>query len=111
MKGNILITFAKKIMNSIAKEVYQIPLLFRNSINCYLVEGYVIDSGIKSSFNKIKKNLYGKDLKGHVITHAHPDHQGCDRQQGAAGDYSAHAARSLCGADADGESYCHFPAH
>lgn len=76
MKRNILVTFAKKIMNLIAKEVYQIPLLFRNSINCYLVEGYVIDSGIKSSFNKIKRNLQGKNLKGHVITHAHPNHQG-----------------------------------
>ena len=66
-------------MKLIAKDVYQIPVMPRNSINTYLVEDFLIDAGIKSSFNTIVKSIKGKAVSTHVLTHAHADHQGSSR--------------------------------
>jgi glyoxylase-like metal-dependent hydrolase (beta-lactamase superfamily II) len=67
-------------MNQIAKDVWQIAVMPRNAINCYLVETSLIDAGVKGSFDKIKKSLRGKGVKTHVLTHAHADHQGSSAQ-------------------------------
>jgi glyoxylase-like metal-dependent hydrolase (beta-lactamase superfamily II) len=64
-------------MQKIAQDVYHIPLMPRNSINCYIIEGVLIDSGIRSSFNKIQKSIKEVPIHSHALTHAHPDHQGC----------------------------------
>lgn len=64
-------------MPQVAKDVYHIPLMPRNSINCYIIEGFLIDSGIKSSFNKISNYLKEIPIHAHALTHAHADHQGC----------------------------------
>jgi glyoxylase-like metal-dependent hydrolase (beta-lactamase superfamily II) len=64
-------------MQKIAKDVYHIPLMPRNSINCYIIEGVLIDSGIRSSFKKIQKSIKEVPIHSHALTHAHPDHQGC----------------------------------
>ncbi|TKC08587.1 MBL fold metallo-hydrolase [Pedobacter frigoris] len=61
----------------IAKEVYHISLMPRNSINCYIIEGVLVDSGIRSSYKKITQSLSKIPIHLHVLTHAHPDHQGC----------------------------------
>tara|TARA_R110002096_G_scaffold38098_9_gene105546 strand:+ start:1382 stop:2083 length:702 start_codon:yes stop_codon:yes gene_type:complete len=79
----------KSIIKEIAKDVWQIPLFPRNGVNAYIVEGYLVDAGIRSSGKKILKAIdqYGRDnIKGHVLTHAHADHQGasafiCDTLQ------------------------------
>lgn len=63
-------------MQQIAKEVYHIPLLPRNSINCYIIEGVLIDSGIRSSFKQLSHTLHKVPVHAHALTHAHPDHQG-----------------------------------
>lgn len=76
-------------MKEIAKDVFQIPLLPRNGINAYIVEGYLIDAGIRSSSKKLLQAIdsYGRHkIKAHVLTHAHADHQGssafiCDTLQ------------------------------
>jgi glyoxylase-like metal-dependent hydrolase (beta-lactamase superfamily II) len=76
-------------MKEIATGLYQIPLLPRNSINAYLIDGYLIDAGIRSSGKKLLQAIdaYGRDkIKAHVLTHAHPDHNGasafiCDTLQ------------------------------
>lgn len=76
-------------MKKIAKDFFQIHLLPRNGINAYIVEGYLIDAGIRSSSKKLMKAIdaYGRqNIKAHVLTHAHPDHQGssafiCDTLQ------------------------------
>lgn len=61
---------------NIAKEVYQIPLMPRNSINCYIIEGVLVDSGIRNSYKKIKQVVSQIPIHSHVLTHAHADHQG-----------------------------------
>jgi len=76
-------------MKEIAKDVFQIPLFPRQSINAYIVEGVLIDAGIRSSGKKLLKAIdtYGRHkIKAHALTHAHPDHQGasafiCDTLQ------------------------------
>lgn len=76
-------------MPEIAQDVIQIPLLPRNGINAYIVDGFLIDAGIRSSSKKLLKAIdaYGRHkIKAHVLTHAHADHQGssafiCDTLQ------------------------------
>jgi glyoxylase-like metal-dependent hydrolase (beta-lactamase superfamily II) len=63
-------------MQEIAKNVFHIPLMPRNSINCYVIDDVLIDSGIRSSENKILKSLQNRKINAHAITHAHADHQG-----------------------------------
>lgn len=67
-------------MQQIAKEVYHLPLLPRNSINCYIIEGVLIDSGIRSSWKKVSHALHQVPIHAHALTHAHPDHQGCSHK-------------------------------
>ncbi|OCB71809.1 MBL fold metallo-hydrolase [Flavobacterium crassostreae] len=63
-------------MKEITKNVFQIPLMPRNSINCYVIDDILVDSGIKSSANKILNSIKNIDITKHVLTHAHADHQG-----------------------------------
>jgi len=66
-------------MKKIAENVFQIPLMPRNGINCYVIDDILIDSGIRSSGNKILKAIKNIAITKHVLTHAHADHQGsCD---------------------------------
>lgn len=63
-------------MIEIAKNVFQIPLMPRNSINCYVIDDVLIDAGIRSSAHKILKAVKHTKINTHVLTHAHADHQG-----------------------------------
>lgn len=46
------------------------------SINAYLVGDVLIDAGAKQSEKRILRQLRGREVKAHALTHAHPDHQG-----------------------------------
>jgi len=63
-------------MKEIAKNVFQIPLMPRNSINCYVIDDILIDSGIHGSSKKILKSIHNHAITAHALTHAHADHQG-----------------------------------
>lgn len=69
-------------MRQIADNVYQIPVMPRDSINCYWVGGILIDAGIRSSKNVILSDINRIEAAtkisthAHVLTHAHADHQG-----------------------------------
>lgn len=66
-------------MKLIAEDVYQIPVMPRNSINTYLIEDMLIDAGIKSSFQTIFNSIQCKAVSTHILTHAHADHQGSSK--------------------------------
>ncbi|TDQ73924.1 MBL fold metallo-hydrolase [Sphingobacterium yanglingense] len=68
------------MLHQIAPEVFQVPLMPRNSINCYIIEGTLVDSGIRSSYPTIKHALQQIAVNQHLLTHAHADHQGCSDQ-------------------------------
>jgi len=63
-------------MKKIAQDVFQIQLLPRNSINAYVIGSVLVDAGIRSSGVKILNGIGNKEIKAHVLTHAHADHQG-----------------------------------
>lgn len=63
-------------MKEIAKNVFQIPLMLRSGINCYVVDDVLIDSGISSSSSKILSAIKNVKIAKHALTHAHADHQG-----------------------------------
>lgn len=66
-------------MKKIAGDIFQIAVMPRSSINCYWLEGFLIDAGIKSSSDLILEALSGKGTHTHVLTHAHADHQGSSK--------------------------------
>lgn len=68
------------MLRQIAPEVFHISLMPRNSINCYIIEGVLVDSGIRSSYTTVKKVLQKIPVYQHILTHAHADHQGCSDQ-------------------------------
>ncbi len=46
------------------------------SFNIYLMGGVLVDAGTRFAFSRIGRQLRGRRLTAHVLTHAHPDHQG-----------------------------------
>jgi glyoxylase-like metal-dependent hydrolase (beta-lactamase superfamily II) len=68
-------------MKLIAPGVWQFRFLWPNAFNAYLIEGdgecVVVDASIRWDWAFMRSQLRGKKLTGVVLTHAHPDHQGC----------------------------------
>jgi hydroxyacylglutathione hydrolase len=57
-----------------------------NAINVYLVGDVLIDAATRQGEQRIMRELGGRKLSAHALTHAHPDHQGsshaiCERLQ------------------------------
>ena len=46
------------------------------SINIYVMGGVLVDSGTRFALRRIVRQLRGRTLTAHALTHAHPDHQG-----------------------------------
>ena len=44
--------------------------------NVYVMGGVLVDSGTRFAFRRIARQLRGRSLTAHALTHAHPDHQG-----------------------------------
>lgn len=45
-------------------------------INAYLVEDVLVDAGTPAARRRISRQLQGRKIDAHVVTHAHPDHFG-----------------------------------
>src|SRR5690349_3699084 len=56
-----------------------LPAFPRYAYNVYLLGDILIDSGTRLRRRRLLGQLRGRALSAHVITHAHPDHQGCSR--------------------------------
>ena len=69
-------------MRELANGVWQLKgaLPFPNAINTYLVEDVLIDAGAKFDARKIVRQLEGRRLSAHALTHAHFDHQGASKR-------------------------------
>ena len=68
-------------MQSVAPGVWRFRFLWPYAFNAYYVQGdgeaIVVDASTRWDWGFIKKQLVGKPLTSVVLTHAHPDHQGC----------------------------------
>ena len=67
-------------MKQLADGVWQLSGLIPNAVNTYLVENVLVDAGTRQDWRRIRKQLAGRKLAAHALTHAHPDHQGASKQ-------------------------------
>jgi hydroxyacylglutathione hydrolase len=63
--------------HQIAKDVWRIALVRLDVVNAYIVGKTLIDSGGRFARGRLLRFLDAKKLSAHVLTHGHPDHQGC----------------------------------
>jgi hydroxyacylglutathione hydrolase len=47
-----------------------------NAINVYVAGDVLIDAGTRQAEGRIMRQISGRTLTAHAVTHAHPDHQG-----------------------------------
>lgn len=64
-------------MKELAEGVFQLSGFPRDAINIYLVGDVLIDAGTRQAERRIFKQIAGRNVSLHALTHAHPDHQGC----------------------------------
>src|SRR3979490_2357871 len=47
-----------------------------NAINVYVAGDVLIDAGTRQAERRIMRQISGREVNAHALTHAHPDHQG-----------------------------------
>lgn len=63
-------------MIEIAPNLWQLRLLPLHGLNAYLVGDVLVDAGSVWTERRLVAELAGRPLTAHLLTHAHPDHQG-----------------------------------
>lgn len=63
-------------MKALADGVWQLRGMPPNLINVYLVEDVLIDAASRWGTRRVLRQLEGRPLSAHALTHAHSDHQG-----------------------------------
>ncbi|MGO9914245.1 MAG: MBL fold metallo-hydrolase [Isosphaeraceae bacterium] len=63
-------------MQQLAEDVQLLAGFPRYAINVYLLGDVLIDAGTCWSARSILRQIRGRKLTSHALTHAHPDHQG-----------------------------------
>jgi glyoxylase-like metal-dependent hydrolase (beta-lactamase superfamily II) len=63
-------------MKELADGVFLLPGLPAYAINAYLAEDVLIDAATRHSARRLLRQLRGRTVTAHALTHAHPDHQG-----------------------------------
>jgi glyoxylase-like metal-dependent hydrolase (beta-lactamase superfamily II) len=66
-------------MEQLTDGVWQLSGFPRNAINVYVLEDVLIDSGTVLDRRRVLKQLAGRKLSAHALTHAHFDHYGSSR--------------------------------
>jgi hydroxyacylglutathione hydrolase len=67
-------------MKQLAEGVWQLSGFPPNGINVFLLEDVLVDAGTRHSGRRIFRQLRGRPVTAHAITHAHPDHQGASHE-------------------------------
>ena len=67
-------------MRQLADDLYLLRGFPRNAINVYLAGDVLIDSGSRHAAKRIFKQIEGRDVNAHALTHAHPDHDGSTKE-------------------------------
>jgi hydroxyacylglutathione hydrolase len=64
-------------MKQLADDVYMLKGFPPNAINVYLVGDVLIDAATRQAERRIFRQISGRKVNAHALTHVHPDHQGC----------------------------------
>ena len=68
-------------MKQLADDVWHLnTFLLPNSINAFLLGDVLVDAGTRRSGKGILRDLEGRTITAHALTHAHPDHQGASHE-------------------------------
>ncbi len=68
-------------MKELAPDVWQVGGGFPpNAINVYVIGDVLIDAATRYAGRRIFRELEGRDITAHALTHAHPDHQGASHE-------------------------------
>jgi glyoxylase-like metal-dependent hydrolase (beta-lactamase superfamily II) len=67
---------AAALVKQLADGVQQVSTFPPNAINCYLVQDVLVDAATRLHTRQILGQLERRPPRLHVLTHAHPDHQG-----------------------------------
>ena len=67
-------------MKRLADDLYLLRGFPPNAINVYLAGGVLIDAATRHSARRILRQLAGRTVTAHALTHAHPDHQGASKE-------------------------------
>jgi glyoxylase-like metal-dependent hydrolase (beta-lactamase superfamily II) len=64
----------------IADDVYLLRGFPPNAINVYLVGDVLVDAATRHAGRRILRQIEGREVTAHALTHAHSDHQGASRE-------------------------------
>ncbi len=63
-------------METIADDLHLLDGRPRYGFNVYLMGGVLVDAATRHARGRILRQLAGRDVQAHALTHAHADHQG-----------------------------------
>jgi hydroxyacylglutathione hydrolase len=67
-------------VKQIAEDVWQLRGFPPDAINVYLVGDVLIDASTRWAGRRILRQIRGRGVRVHALTHAHPDHQGASHE-------------------------------
>ncbi len=67
-------------MKRLAEDVFLLDGFPPNAINVYLVGDVIVDAGTRHAARRILRQVRGRAVSAHALTHVHPDHQGATHE-------------------------------
>jgi glyoxylase-like metal-dependent hydrolase (beta-lactamase superfamily II) len=67
-------------VRELADGVWQLAGFPPNLMNVYLVGDVLVDAATRQSGRRILRQLKGREVSAHMLTHAHSDHQGASKE-------------------------------
>jgi hydroxyacylglutathione hydrolase len=67
-------------VKELAEGVWQLRGFPPHAINVYLMGDVLVDAATRYAGRRILRQLEGRTVSAHALTHAHPDHQGASRR-------------------------------
>ena len=67
-------------MKKLADDLFVLDGFPPYAINVYLMGDVLVDAGSRHAARRILRQLQGRTLAAHALTHAHPDHQGASHE-------------------------------
>jgi hydroxyacylglutathione hydrolase len=66
-------------VQQLADDVWQLSGFPANAVNVYVIGDVLVDAGTRIDRGRILKQVRDREIRTHVLTHAHPDHFGASR--------------------------------
>ena len=67
-------------MKQLADDLFLLDGFPPFAINVYLMGDVLVDAGSRHAARRILRQLNGRTVAAHALTHAHPDHQGASHE-------------------------------